>query len=75
MGKRLTDDAARDEVLELRRIMCSTLDFDRLQRVIHCASHLLFRVPERWVDSVHGVIVEAEHRSRYAVVRKEAPDA
>ena len=71
MADALTNDEARSEIIELRRIMVGTLDFDRLQRVIECAAHLMFRVPQEWVVSCRAVIVEAERRSRYATLESD----
>lgn len=65
-GGQLTTERAIDEILELRRIMILTVDFERLSRVIASAGHLLTRVPEPLVPSVNAIIFEAEMRLRYA---------
>lgn len=62
----MTEAEALRELMEARRIMCSTRDGERmLERVIPALGWLLFNVPEKFVTSVHAAIYEAERRSAY----------
>lgn len=57
----------RLEWKELRRIMTSTNDPDRLLKVISSAGFLVAQAPAEFVVSAQALLIEADRRHEYAL--------